>query len=69
MEVSYEALTESPRQQLTKVLKRLGEDPAAIHWDRVATHAEQNLYQQALSPEDVTLVQSMLAPFMTRYGY
>lgn len=69
LEVSYEKLTSETTESVKQILNFIGEpqfDPAL---DTLPVYPEKNLFQEALSEEDIALIDEQCEDLMKHYGY
>jgi len=67
--LTYESLTADPRATLTALLEFLGEPVDETRWQLDGVHPEKNLYESALTAEEVQTVKTQLGALMAPFGY
>ena len=67
--MTYESLTADPRATLTALLEFLGEPVDETRWQLDGVHPEKNLYESALTAEEVQTVKTQLGALMAPFGY
>ena len=67
--MTYESLTADPRATLTALLEFLGEPVDETRWQLDGVHPEKNLYESALTAEEVQTVKAQLGDLMASFGY
>ena len=68
-EISYEKLTSNPEEEISTLLRFLGEDDALIQYNDGLTRPESNHYRKILSSDDIDYIRSKTEPFLTEYDY
>lgn len=69
LEVEYESLVCSPREDIERILGFLGEDSSTFPYRRVKTHAEKNKYRKVLTLDQVDEVMARTEKYRELYGY
>jgi hypothetical protein len=69
VEISYEQLTNLPRETVASLLVGLGEDPGLLELPEGFVHPERNRYREVLTADQIDEVLRTCEPYMSGYGY